>query len=319
MFTADDPPDGIRMALPNPLVVPDAVYTHLSVDGNGVFHLYTNSTDMVSAPLLPCRDLEREAVLDAALTVAPLWAPLEFGTQSVVRVYEIGAAYLNVEYERMRLQDSPDAPENEASVQAWVGLDIDGNLIVDLHYANVGSNVWNAASVGFRAPGGRTCQTFSHLGSRTLSQGVVTFDAWTGLGTDPVLVDTDGDGLSDGDEVLTHGSSPLLADTDGDGLADPEELLKGTSLSLADTDHDGLPDGLEVSLDLDPLQPDSDGDGMNDGWENQHDGFDPLSTNDGNADPDDDGATNTQESEAGTDPGNPDTDEDGISDGTEIT
>ena len=48
--------------------MPDAVYTHLSVDGNGVFHLYTNSTDMAFAPSLPCRDLEHGCVLDSALT-----------------------------------------------------------------------------------------------------------------------------------------------------------------------------------------------------------------------------------------------------------
>ena len=37
---------------------------------------------------------------------------------------------------------------------------------------------------------------------------------------DPTKLDTDGDGLTDGQEVNTFGSSPSLADTDGDGAND---------------------------------------------------------------------------------------------------
>lgn len=45
------------------------------------------------------------------------------------------------------------------------------------------------------------------------------------LGTDPYLADTDGDGLSDGQEVNSSGTNPLLTDTDGDGLTDGQEVL----------------------------------------------------------------------------------------------
>ncbi len=38
------------------------------------------------------------------------------------------------------------------------------------------------------------------------------------------MADTDADGLTDGEEVLTHGSSPLLADTDGDTIDDATEV-----------------------------------------------------------------------------------------------
>ena len=44
-------------------------------------------------------------------------------------------------------------------------------------------------------------------------------------GTNPLLVDTDTDGFSDGDEVYTYQTDPLLADTDGDGLDDYEEII----------------------------------------------------------------------------------------------
>lgn len=41
--------------------------------------------------------------------------------------------------------------------------------------------------------------------------------------TEPV--DTDGDGLSDWDEVMIYGTSPLLPDTDGDGWSDYAEVI----------------------------------------------------------------------------------------------
>ncbi len=48
------------------------------------------------------------------------------------------------------------------------------------------------------------------------------------LGTDPHNPDTDGDGLTDGDEVNLYHTSPLLADTDGDRIPDGVEVRTGT-------------------------------------------------------------------------------------------
>jgi uncharacterized repeat protein (TIGR01451 family) len=58
-------------------------------------------------------------------------------------------------------------------------------------------------------------------------------------GTDPHNPDTDGDGLSDGDEVHVYHTNPLLWDTDGDGISDGVEVKTGsdpldpTSFNLA--------------------------------------------------------------------------------------
>ena len=49
------------------------------------------------------------------------------------------------------------------------------------------------------------------------------------LGTDPNNPDTDGDGLTDGEEYLQHGTDPLNPDTDGDGYTDGEEVAAGTN------------------------------------------------------------------------------------------
>jgi len=48
-------------------------------------------------------------------------------------------------------------------------------------------------------------------------------------GTDPNNPDTDGDGLSDGDEVHVYHTNPLLWDTDGDGISDGVEVRTGSN------------------------------------------------------------------------------------------
>ena len=96
-------------------------------------------------------------------------------------------------------------------------------------------------------------------------------------GTDPENPDTDGDGLSDYDEINTVGTSPLKydtdedgtndadSDTDGDGLTNAQELELGTSPSFADTDSDTLSDYAEFyETNTDPLKADTDGDTLND-------------------------------------------------------
>ncbi|NRA05500.1 MAG: type IV secretion protein Rhs [Nitrosopumilus sp.] len=41
---------------------------------------------------------------------------------------------------------------------------------------------------------------------------------------EPEPVDTDSDGLTDGDEVNIHGTDPLNSDTDGGGISDGDEV-----------------------------------------------------------------------------------------------
>ncbi|HOK14020.1 MAG TPA: OmpA family protein [Candidatus Kapabacteria bacterium] len=159
------------------------------------------------------------------------------------------------------------------------------------------------------------------------------------LGTDPRNPDTDGDGISDGDEVLIYYTDPLKPDTDGDGLTDYDEIFTyKTSPIKFDTDGDGLGDGDEVmKFRTDPLNPDTDGDGLSDGDEVKIYSTNPLSrdtdgdgvsdgdevlvykTNPLNSDTDGDGLTDYEEIFIyRTDPLIPDTDGDGLPDGEEV-
>ncbi|MCK5516455.1 MAG: hypothetical protein KAI39_06235, partial [Desulfobulbaceae bacterium] len=82
----------------------------------------------------------------------------------------------------------------------------------------------------------------------------------------PKDLDSDGDGLTDLDEIQIYGTDPTLADSDGDGLDDGAEADSWGDGWNGDTDNDGLVNIIDI---------DSDNDGYNDGLEFIH-GFDPA-------------------------------------------
>lgn len=82
--------------------------------------------------------------------------------------------------------------------------------------------------------------------------------------------DTDGDGVSDAEEIAIYMTDPSLFDTDGDGLSDGEELTywginwsqNGDADSLInlldpDSDNDGVSDGAELDAGSDPADANS--------------------------------------------------------------
>ncbi len=94
---------------------------------------------------------------------------------------------------------------------------------------------------------------------------------------DPHNADTDGDGLTDGEEVLEYGTCPFLRDTDGDGISDYLEVMEyGTDPTDPDTSGNGLSDYEEIyEYGTDPLRKDTSGNGLSDYEEIQH-GTEPL-------------------------------------------
>jgi len=79
-------------------------------------------------------------------------------------------------------------------------------------------------------------------------------------------LDDDGDGVLDTQEI-TDGTNPLLTDTDSDGVDDSSDPFPTDILYSMDSDNDGMPDAWETSFGLNPNDPsdavsDQDNDGM---------------------------------------------------------
>jgi len=87
------------------------------------------------------------------------------------------------------------------------------------------------------------------------------------------------DRITEKEEEVKWGTDPNKKDTDGDGVSDWEEIQNGTNPIgdgwQHDADNDGLIDADERFYGTDPLNPDTDGDGYQDGEEVKA-GFNPV-------------------------------------------
>jgi len=140
---------------------------------------------------------------------------------------------------------------------------------------------------------------------------VTNYRGHTGMIYYQVLIDTDGDGISDGRDP----------DDDNDGMPDEWEEMWGLDPlnktdSGQDPDMDGLTNLQEYENSTNPLLGDTEGDGLPDKYEIDQ-GLDPL-RNDSGEDPDSDGLPNGEEYYWDTDPLESDTDGDGMPDGWEV-
>jgi hypothetical protein len=128
--------------------------------------------------------------------------------------------------------------------------------------------------------------------------------------SDPMLADTDMDGLTDLQEQQLA-TNPQDSDTDNDGVGDYAEILAQTDPKHFDSDNDGLSDGTEAAFGSNPKSEDTDGEGLSDKKEFEY------RTDPGNTDTDGDGLSDAQEVEMGTNPLSPDSDGDFVFDGQE--
>lgn len=157
----------------------------------------------------------------------------------------------------------------------------------------------------------------------------------TGTQVAPLLIDSDGDGISDEDEISLK-TDPKNKDSDQDGIPDNEEIGSDVSNALDsdkdgiidalddDDDNDGLATNIEVKVGTSPLLQDTDEDGINDLEELGKNVLQALDTDNDNiinaldTDDDADGIETANEILLGTNPLLADTDSDGISDLQEI-
>lgn len=292
----------VNYALPSPILVQRETVTNITIDAHGVIYLnragYDNRRYATSG-----YSLDYEIDKNCAV-IAPYWSDLEFADRIWPSSIRVGTTNVGtneclvIECANMYYRAYRDDETNAISFQVAIPLGRADRISVK--YANpVGE--WmdgRYAEIGFQTFGFGAYSEYCDYDCDMIFDGTgLVF--LLGYGTDPKRVDTDRDGLTDGNEVNVTGSGPCDADTDGDGINDAVEVQIGTS----------------------PTNADSDGDGLTDGWEREN-GLNPLSSvgDDGaNADPDEDGLTNLQEQTHGGDPNKADTDEDGLSDGCEVT
>jgi hypothetical protein len=178
-----------------------------------------------------------------------------------------------------RLYDRILSPAEVKQLHDSQAADLDGDGLSDLNEAFWTTNPASADSDGDGMPDGwELDHGLDPLSDDSLLD--LDLDGLSNLrerqlGLRPDLGDTDSDILRDGEEVNLHGSNPLSIDTDGDGLNDAEEFFGGTDLnspgitaSSLDGDADGLTDDAEINLyGTDPEKADTDGDGISDGDE----------------------------------------------------
>jgi alpha-tubulin suppressor-like RCC1 family protein len=97
----------------------------------------------------------------------------------------------------------------------------------------------------------------SYCGLRAVSGLTLASNSW-------LLTDADGDGLP-GWREYELGTDPLMFDSNRNGLSDGIEAAQGASAGNQDDDGDGIPNLIESRNGTDPLLADSDGDGFADG------------------------------------------------------
>lgn len=110
------------------------------------------------------------------------------------------------------------------------------------------------------------CDPFQTAGTCDPDMDGLSNDEEAELGTDPRNADSDGDGLTDGEEAL--GIDDALTDAVPNGISDALDACDPLQTGPAcDPDGDGLTNAEEAEEGTNPNNPDSDGDGLTDGEE----------------------------------------------------
>lgn len=108
--------------------------------------------------------------------------------------------------------------------------DVDGDGLTNVQEIAIGTDPLNPDTDGDRQGDGAEIRcgsdplsALSKVSGKDTDRDLIPDACEAIIGTNPNLVDTDGDGLGDGAEFFRLGTNPLVADTDGDGCVDGDE------------------------------------------------------------------------------------------------
>ena len=268
--------------------------SNLVVSIDGVCNLVCDDTDWTSSYPSESRPLVLLAFADDLKAY-----PEELGSELLYATNIVqGVRHLSLEYRSFGFYGQEASPTNSVSFRIdWAENAPDEVLVCYFRNEPQSSpspatemgETLSARALGSRATlGAATPRTELEYSDRApVAAPGLSLHYHLGTGTDPLLADSDGDGVSDSGEI-SHGTDPLNSDTDGDGLSDGEEEEAGTDPKMpnkdtnavdADPDGDGLTNGQESWLGTDWFEADTDGDGVSDGDEWRQ-GTDPLDPND---------------------------------------
>ena len=283
-----------------PAVIGGKVYDRISIDSNALVYLIPSNGIAVTQSRYSYNSLPASSLAQTNIAVAVNWRDMNLNRQSGSQVRVAHIASNNCTVVEFVNLERRSYPSDRMTAQVVVLGGTDGTILVN--YLSLTENLdGRSATVGLMDSSSRTYANINKFYALQWSysrSGAIapqmTLAYCVGTGTNPTENDTDGDGLSDDEEIFIAGTDPCLFDTDGDGLSDGDEVERRTNPLIVDTDSDGMPDGWEVA-----------------------NGFNPRVA-DGTSDADSDGLSNLLEWQNGTNPRNPDTDDDELIDSREV-
>lgn len=298
-----DPNDScVTIELLNSIILQDREINQITIDLNGVIYLRDPENDSNIYSESYYDDLSQYAVNRDCFVIAPFWNDMSL---------ELNNSTNNLEMMGV------NSIEESYSSKIFVGDVLDGtNLYYAIQFVNMKSNVQseentitNRISFQVLIPyinSNRVFITYGDIYGATDSKyASIGFQDFGSIQKYSYCYEEEGkvnQGLSL-EFLLGTRTSPSCFDTDGDSLSDSEELILGLNPIQPDSDGDGMLDGWEFYYGFNPFI---------------HNDEDIDSLNNGSQDLDRDGLTNLEECEWDTNPNNPDTDNDGVIDGDEI-
>ena len=263
--------------LTDPLHTNVGTFSDLFISLDGCLLLFNKSQGDISDSFGTNASLTSFNVNSHAFLIAAYWDDLYyFANKTSIALYETEAEYF-VHYKDVGFYNSKS---NDSIVGSFIiRLPKDSKNPISISYSNFPPSFsFESATIGIRTQrlsyevGQKVYQYAFNQSNVITNNTTLTFSI--GTGTDPLVRDSDKDGLLDGEEVAQNTSS-FNSDCDADGLPDGWEVKHqlnplsalGEDGADGDCDNDWMRNCDEYQANTSPKNNDSDADGLLDSYE----------------------------------------------------